>query len=59
MSDQHPEEQPRDWMETWYETGDLPMPGPLSPEASKRILDYFDDLIEEQGAASEEDPEEG
>lgn len=59
MSDIPPEERPRDWMEVWYETGEITWQKPLSPEANARILDLFDELQREQEAESdgcEEEP---
>ena len=58
MTDRPPEEPSKDWMETWYETGDLPVPGPLSPEARAHVLNVFDELIAEQRAALEDDGDE-
>ena len=55
MTDQRPQEPPKDWMETWYETGEITWQKPLSPEANQRLLNLFDELIEEQQAASEDD----
>jgi hypothetical protein len=48
VSDQPPEERPKDWMEIWYETGEITWQKPLSPEANERILRLFEDLQEEQ-----------
>lgn len=48
MSDQEPEERPKDWMEIWYETGDITWQKPLSPEAEQRIQDLYRNLLEEQ-----------
>ncbi|MFC8985988.1 hypothetical protein [Streptomyces sp. NPDC057115] len=48
MSDEQPEERPRDWMEIWYETGEITWQKPLSPEANARILALYDELIREQ-----------
>jgi hypothetical protein len=49
MSDQTPDDRPKDWMEIWYETGEITWQKPLSPEANTRILDLYDELIKEQG----------
>lgn len=56
MSDEQPEERPRDWMEVWYETGEITRqpPPPLSPEVRVEILKVFDDLAEEQKRMSSE-----
>jgi hypothetical protein len=56
VSDEQPEERPRDWMEVWYETGEVTRqpPPPLSPGARKRVLDIFDDLTEEQNGLTSE-----
>lgn len=43
-----PEERPKDWMEIWYETGEITWQKPLSPEANERILKLFDELTKEQ-----------
>lgn len=48
MTDQPPEEPAKDWMEIWYETGEITWQKPLSPEANERIQRLFDELIEEQ-----------
>lgn len=58
MTDQPPEERPKDWMEIWYETGEITWQKPLSPEANARILKLFDELLAEQQAASEADEDE-
>ncbi|MFF0736926.1 hypothetical protein ACFYVK_35595 [Streptomyces chartreusis] len=50
MSDDSPEERPRDWMEVWYETGEITWQKQLTPEANARILDLFDELQREQDA---------
>lgn len=56
MSDQPPpEERPKDWMEIWYETGEITWQKPLSPEAEARVLDYFDELLEQQKREKEGD----
>ncbi|MFE0887935.1 hypothetical protein ACFW4Q_02670 [Streptomyces rochei] len=55
MSDEQPEERPRDWMEVWYETGEITWQKPLSPEANERIQKLFDELIEEQKRGGEPD----
>lgn len=46
-----PAEEPRrkDWMETWYETGDITWQKPLSPEAEERIRKLCEGLVEGQG----------
>jgi hypothetical protein len=56
MSDQTPADHPKDWMEVWYETGEITRqsPPPLSPEVRKRVLDIFDDLTEEQNRLTSE-----
>lgn len=50
MSDQQPEERPRDWMEVWYETGEIirQPPPPLSPEAKQQVYAAWDELIRQQ-----------
>jgi hypothetical protein len=48
VSDQPSEEPCKDWMEIWYETGEITWQKPLSPEANERILRMFDELGEEQ-----------
>jgi len=48
MSDD-PSEKPKDWMEIWFETGEVTWQKPLSPEAEARLLAHFEELIEEQG----------
>ncbi|MFF6966339.1 hypothetical protein [Streptomyces anthocyanicus] len=55
MSDERPEERPRDWMEVWYETGEITWQKPLSPEANERIQNLFNELREEQKRG--EDPD--
>jgi len=55
VSDQSSDERPKDWMEIWYETGEITWQKPLPPEANERILHLFDQLIQEQ---SEEGGEE-
>ncbi|MFG2684224.1 hypothetical protein [Streptomyces sp. NPDC048392] len=42
------EHEPKDWMEIWYETGEITWQKPLSPEANARILRLYDDLMREQ-----------
>ncbi|WP_171115512.1 MULTISPECIES: hypothetical protein [unclassified Streptomyces] len=58
MSNEPIGEPPKDWMEIWYETGEITWQKPLSPGANQRILDLYDELIAEQKAASEADDEE-
>jgi hypothetical protein len=48
MADEPPEERPKDWMEIWYETGDITWQKPLSPEANARIQQLYRKLAEEQ-----------
>lgn len=48
MSDQRPEEPRKDWMEIWYETGEITWQKPLPPEAEGRLHGLFDDLLREQ-----------
>jgi hypothetical protein len=48
MSDTPPEEPRKDWMEIWYETGEITWQKPLSPEAEERILKSFEELAAEQ-----------
>jgi hypothetical protein len=43
------DEPSKDWMEIWYETGEITWQKPLSPEAKARILHLYDELLEEQG----------
>ncbi len=56
MSDQPPEERPKDWMEIWFETGEITWQKPLSPEAEQRISDLFDRLSLEQEDGSGDEP---
>ena len=49
MADQPPEEPRKDWMEIWYETGEITWQKPLSPEAEERLQRLFKELSEEQG----------
>jgi hypothetical protein len=49
MTGPRDEEQPKDWMEIWYETSEITWQKPLSPEANNRILNLYDKLLEEQG----------
>jgi hypothetical protein len=46
------DELPKDWMEVWYETGDITWQKPLSPEANARIRDLLDELRKEQDEES-------
>lgn len=55
MSNESPEERPKDWMEIWYETGEITWQKPLSPEANERIRNLFDDLLREQGEGTDTD----
>jgi hypothetical protein len=55
VSGQEPEEHPKDWMEIWYETGEITWQKPLSPEAEQRIQDLCRKLLEEQGEGAEDD----
>lgn len=48
MADDPLEDRPEDWMEIWFETGEITWQKPLSPEAEARIRAQFDELIEEQ-----------
>ncbi|MFG3585154.1 hypothetical protein [Streptomyces sp. NPDC047990] len=48
MSDREPEERPKDWMEIWYETGEITWQKPLPPEAEQRIEDLWRKPAEEQ-----------
>jgi hypothetical protein len=43
-----PEERPKDWMEIWYETGEITWQKPLSPEANARIQALYEELIKQQ-----------
>ena len=47
MTDQPPEK-PKDWMEIWYETGEITWQKPLSPEANERIQNLYAELLREQ-----------
>ncbi|MGW0578586.1 hypothetical protein ACWD25_22055 [Streptomyces sp. NPDC002920] len=49
MTEERPEQPRKDWMEIWYETGEITWQKPLPPEANARILDLFDELSREQG----------
>ncbi|MFJ9420662.1 hypothetical protein [Streptomyces sp. NPDC101249] len=51
MSDEPSPERPKDWMEIWYETGEITWRKPLSPEANARILKLWDELKAEQDEA--------
>ncbi|WP_159062924.1 hypothetical protein [Streptomyces scabiei] len=55
MSGQPSEERPKDWMEIWYETGEITWQKPLSPEANARLLDFFDKLSEGQDGENASD----
>jgi hypothetical protein len=55
MSDEQPEERPRDWMEIWYETGEITWQKPLSPEAKQRIYAVWDELTQQKQKQKEED----
>ncbi|MER7677576.1 hypothetical protein [Streptomyces sp. NPDC096934] len=46
MSDEPSEEGSKDWMEIWYETGEITWQKPLSPEAERRIQALFERLTE-------------
>lgn len=48
MTDQPPEEPAKDWMEIWYETGEITWQKPLSPEANARVQSLWDELKREQ-----------
>ncbi len=48
MSDEQPEERPGDWMEIWYETGEITWQKPLSPEANEWIQNLYDERLREQ-----------
>lgn len=51
MNDDPPEEPRKDWMEIWYETGEITWRKPLAPEAEARLLALFEELTDEQNAA--------
>lgn len=53
MSDQPPEGPRKDWMEIWYETGEITWQKPLSPEAQERITNLIQQLSEEQSESDE------
>ena len=53
MSDDSPDEPAKDWMEVWYETGEITWQKPLSPEATERIHGLYDDLLKEQDEKGE------
>ncbi len=55
MSDEPTSEPRKDWMEIWYETGEITWQKPLSPEANARILKVFDELLKEQDEESSDD----
>lgn len=44
MTEQEPK---KDWMEIWYETGEITWQKGLSPEAEARIKKLIDDLTPE------------
>jgi hypothetical protein len=48
MSDEPTGEPRKDWMEVWYETGEITWQKPLSPEAEERIQALFEELRQEQ-----------
>lgn len=47
MNEDEPEK-PKDWMEIWYETGEITWQKPLSPEAEERLQRLFETLAAEQ-----------
>lgn len=51
---ENPEKPAKDWMEIWYETGEITWQKPLSPESTQRILDLYDSLIQEQATENED-----
>lgn len=57
MNDRQPEEPAKDWMEIWYETGEITWQKPLPPEAEQRVRDLFDQLSTEQETGSSDEPE--
>jgi len=54
MSDDPPEK-PRDWMEIWFETGEITWQKPLSPEANERIQVLFERLQQDQAEQGDGD----
>ncbi|MFJ6566671.1 hypothetical protein ACIQNU_04575 [Streptomyces sp. NPDC091292] len=48
MSGDPPEGKPEDWMEMWFETGEITWQKPLSPEAIERIQKLYSNLLAEQ-----------
>ncbi|MFG3046204.1 hypothetical protein ACGFZR_14910 [Streptomyces sp. NPDC048241] len=48
MSDDHPERPTGDWMEIWFDTGEITWRKPLSSEANERILAVYDELLRQQ-----------
>ncbi|UPZ27598.1 hypothetical protein MUK60_07100 [Streptomyces sp. LRE541] len=48
MSDESASEPRKDWMEIWYETGEITWQKPLSPEANERIQALFNKLRQDQ-----------
>lgn len=55
MSDEQPAEKPKDWMETWFETGEITWQKPLSPEANQRVQNLYNELLAEQRAEPDDD----
>jgi len=55
VSDEPPEERTKDWMEIWYDTGEITWQKPLSAEAEQRIQDLCRKLLEEQNEGAEDD----
>ncbi|NEA48455.1 hypothetical protein [Streptomyces sp. SID10815] len=47
MTDRPAEERPKDWMEIWFETGEITWQKPLSPEADARIQQLWEELRRE------------
>jgi hypothetical protein len=54
MSDDSPDEPAKDWMEVWYETGEITWQKPLSPEANARIQALYEEMRREQEAGGDE-----
>lgn len=50
MSDQPAEEPRKDWMEIWFETGNITWQQGLSPEAEARIMRLIQELTGEEAS---------
>lgn len=59
MTSKQPEESAKDWMEIWYETGEIAWQKPLPPEANARIQALYEELLDEQKRGSGQEADEG